>query len=111
MKKQILSFGLILFTVSSGHGQINEPSGELLFTDTISLGPLSGWISIPSPADNVWESGIPGKDYFDCTLSGKAAMVTDTADTYPALADDYFLLSIPATEFLYLARGDSFFLS
>ena len=75
-----------------------EPSGELLFEDTISFDPLNEWITIPSPDANIWQIGYAQKSFLDYSLSSNAVMITDTINSYPTLVDNYFLLSIPSTD-------------
>lgn len=87
----------LLITVaicSLSYTQISEPKGDLLFEDTIILDPLSEWINIPSPSENIWQVGSPNKVFLDSSLSGKAVLMTDTINSYPAMTDDYFLILI-----------------
>ncbi|MEN8250982.1 MAG: T9SS type A sorting domain-containing protein [Bacteroidota bacterium] len=94
----------LVITISIGslcHAQISEPQGVLLYEDTISMDPLNEWITIPSPDENIWQAGRTNKSFLDSSLSEKAVMMTDTIDSYPALMDDYFLISIPQTENFY----------
>lgn len=101
MKKAIVILGALLATTNLCQSQITDPNGELLFEDTISQSPLSDWISIPSPNENIWDYGIPSKSIFNGSLSGDRTMITDSADSYPTLINDYFLISIPSSEDFY----------
>ena len=97
-EKKAFSFGIITLICSLSYCQVAKPYGELLFEDTISLMPLHEWITIPSPIENIWQIGKANKSYLDNSLSDQSIIVTDTINSYPSSADDYFLLSIPKYE-------------
>jgi hypothetical protein len=78
--------------------QTSGPLGQLLFQDTLTFDPLHEWISIPSPDENLWQVGIAQKNKLDSSYSGMPVMITDTINSYPAGADDYFYLSIPGDD-------------
>ena len=95
MKSETAISLLIMVAIcSQSYTQISEPKGDLLFEDTITLDPLSEWINIPSPPENIWQVGSPNKVFLDSSLSGKAVLMTDTINSYTAMTDDYFLILI-----------------
>ena len=98
MVKNFTPITLLILLYANCFSQISTPNGELRFEDTLSLDPLHGWFSVPSPTENIWQVGMVNKSFFNETLSGKPAFVTDTINTYPKNIDNHFLLSIPAED-------------
>lgn len=99
MKRNIIfCLSVSIWICNISVAQISEPQGELLLEDSITLMPLHEWVTIPSPAENVWQVGKADKSYLDSSLSIKTVIVTDTINNYPPITDDYFLISIPEYE-------------
>ena len=101
MKKIFLSAIVLFYFYSPGYCQINSTFGDLLFEDTLTMDPLSEWIIIPSPEENIWQTGSLAKEFFGSTLSNNHFIVTKTGNGYPADADCYFELTLPYWDSLW----------
>lgn len=97
-KKTLIIFLSVLATCGVVSAQVSEPMGDLLFQDTLTVDPMNEWISIPSPEENLWQVGIAQKSKLDSSFSGLPVIITDTLNSYPAGADDWFYLSIPGSD-------------
>lgn len=97
MKRLLLYIGIIILS-ANGYGQIYDSWGDFLYMDSIDFDPLSDWITIPGEDLNIWEAGIPDKQLFRSSLSGKAVIITGSNNSYPVSVDDHFILSIPLTD-------------
>ncbi len=98
MKKISISIILILLIICNIQGQLTGTKGRLIFEETLDLQPQSSWIDIPDSINNIWDTGSPGKTYFDSGYDDTTAILTDLKNYYRNNCNDYFSIKIPLNE-------------
>lgn len=100
MKKLTLII-LLVFPCIHIFGQFNQSVLDTIPWDTITFEKPYEYLSIDVASQNIWQVGVPYKEYFGSSYSLPNAIVTDTVNSYPTNNYSYFDIKIGEFNYNY----------
>lgn len=67
---------------------------EIVYSDTLNMEQPLDYLAIEQTLGNVWQVGVPQKDYLDSAWSAPKVIMTDTTEFYPANNRSVFIIKL-----------------
>ena len=95
MKKTLALLFLFNITISISQAQSIKYQGDTIgIWHVINFDTTFNYIQLDTSTPNIWQVGVPQKNYFNTAYSASKAIVTDTVNYYPVSNHSYFDLYV-----------------